>query len=235
MKIWVFSDTHNHHKDLVIPFGIDMIICCGDVANIKDPVLNKLEILDFLDWYKNIDVKYKLLIFGNHDTSFYYGLITRDDIDKSIIYLENESILIEGINFYGSPITPSFGRNWAFNSTKEDIHKYWDIIPGSTDILITHGPPKTVLDLSKYDSRPGAKGKLLFQCGCETLLEKVKEIKPRYHIFGHIHPEPACSNSGILQLQGNDTIFVNCSVYEYLGKENGVIIKKINNGFVLNT
>ena len=53
------------------------------------------------------------------------------------------------------------------------------MIPDSTDVLITHGPPIGVLDLSVYDN---------ISCGCDNLLDAVtNRVKPRLHIFGHIH------------------------------------------------
>lgn len=49
-------------------------------------------------------------------------------------------------------------------------------IPNDTDILISHQPPHGILDRS---------GEILF--GSMHLHKKVTEIKPRYHLFGHIH------------------------------------------------
>lgn len=49
--------------------------------------------------------------------------------------------------------------------------------PAGLDILITHGPPYGVLDVTP-------RGDL---AGCEELRKKVDEVLPRVHIFGHIH------------------------------------------------
>jgi hypothetical protein len=52
------------------------------------------------------------------------------------------------------------------------------MIPDDTDVLITHGPPHGVLDAAMDG----------FLCGCEELLDAVTtRVKPRLHIFGHIH------------------------------------------------
>lgn len=45
-------------------------------------------------------------------------------------------------------------------------------IPQDTDVLITHTPPQHHLD---------------FALGCHGLLERVWIVKPKVHIFGHIH------------------------------------------------
>ena len=54
----------------------------------------------------------------------------------------------------------------------------WDAIPEYTDILITHGPPFGHLDI------PGGQS---IHVGCEMLRYRVDEIRPKIHVFGHIH------------------------------------------------
>lgn len=58
-----------------------------------------------------------------------------------------------------------------------EIRKIWEKIPDKLDILITHGPPFRVLDQNSI-------GKYV---GCEDLLERVKVVMPKIHVFGHIH------------------------------------------------
>lgn len=205
MKIWLISDSHCMHKDLIIPEGIDMVIHAGDFSNQRDAYRNQYEALNFLEWYKSLKVKYKVLVAGNHDTSIEKGLIDMRHYADDIIYLQNYSITIEGIKIYGSPYTPSFGTGWAFNVDRDKIHNHWSVIPDNTDILITHGPPKGILDLT-------ADGQSFFQCGCKALLDRVLDIQPKYHVFGHIHTELNCPNAGILQMQNCKTKFVNASV-----------------------
>lgn len=60
---------------------------------------------------------------------------------------------------------------------EKDACKLWDSIPADTDILVTHGPPFGVLDRTIQNCN----------AGCHYLLQKVMEIKPKYHLFGHIH------------------------------------------------
>lgn len=50
-------------------------------------------------------------------------------------------------------------------------------MPSKIDILVTHGPPFGILDT-------GSDG---VHAGCKILQQKVEEIKPKVHIFGHIH------------------------------------------------
>ena len=58
------------------------------------------------------------------------------------------------------------------------------MIPLDTDVLITHGPPFGILDRCYDDQR----------VGCEELLKAVKRVKPKLHVFGHIH-----ENYGLLE------------------------------------
>lgn len=98
-------------------------------------------------------------------------------LPQDVFYLCDTGITIEGINIWGSPITPTF-FNWAFNRDRgSNIAKYWDKIPQNTDILITHGPPSGILDRTISGSN----------AGCGDLLKKIELIKPKYHLFGHIH------------------------------------------------
>lgn len=59
-------------------------------------------------------------------------------------------------------------------------------IPSDTDILITHSPAYGILD---FDDN--------INYGDEQLFSKVLEIKPRLHLFGHIHAQ-----HGITTLHG---------------------------------
>jgi Icc-related predicted phosphoesterase len=137
------------------------------------------------------------LIAGNHDFLFEVDPAAAAELlsEYDIHYLNDICATIEGINFLGSPITPYF-HNWAFNRISNEIGKHWDMIPEGTDVLITHGPPKGILDFTHYDKE---------HVGCPLLREKVRMIKPKVHVFGHIHEA-----RGIQEEDG--TTFINASV-----------------------
>mgnify|MGYP000391874844 CR=1 FL=1 len=207
MKIWHISDTHTFHELLQIPEGIDMVIHSGDCSNPRDPYNNEPEVRKFIDWFSGLDIKYKIYVAGNHDTSIERGLVTKDDFSKNgIHYLENTSVEIEGLKIFGSPYTPMFG-NWAFMKARPKLDRVWNkAIPDDSDIVIVHGPPKGVLDLS-YDRN----GKLEF-CGDKSLMNKIKIVKPLFMMFGHIHNNEDIVNAGTRKVSGLDTIFSNGSV-----------------------
>lgn len=176
MKITTLSDTHGLHHKLELPGG-DVLIHAGDVCNRG----TEIEMLNFINWFSNQNYTYKIFIAGNHDFYFEYEQNTtiKSLLPENVFYLNDSGITIEGISFWGSPITPEF-HNMAFNRKRGvDIENHWDLIPLDTDVLITHGPPFGILDKTFQN----------LNVGCTYLLTKIEEIKPYYHIFGHIHED----------------------------------------------
>lgn len=205
-KIWHISDTHTFHNLLEIPKDIDMVIFSGDCSNPRDIYQNKQEIFDFLEWFESLNIKYKIMIAGNHDTSIEKRLITKKQIELlGIFYLENESIEIEGVKIWGSPYTPQF-CNWSFMKDRSKLHVLWATIPDDTDIVIVHGPPKGVLDLS-YNRN----NELEF-CGCSALGKRIRIIQPKLCLFGHIHNCEDIINAGYIKHSDYKTIYSNGSV-----------------------
>ena len=206
-RIWHISDTHTYHDLLNVPSGIDMVIHSGDCSNPRDPYNNEPEVRAFIDWYKELPIRNKIYVAGNHDTSIEKKLVIKQDFtDAGIIYLEDDLVDIEGVLIYGNPYTPQFGQ-WAFMKDRVKLDRYWTkAIPGYVDILVTHGPPKGILDKS-YNRED-----VFEMCGDKSLLNKVREVQPAYHLFGHIHNCKDIINAGIQRLSTCDTYFSNGSV-----------------------
>ncbi|MCB9316716.1 MAG: metallophosphatase domain-containing protein [Lewinellaceae bacterium] len=194
MRFVFISDTHCKHEDLQLPVG-DVLVHAGDFTRRG----REHEAADFLDWFAQQPFRYKVLIAGNHDfIAEQAPKQFRAMLPDSITYLENSGGEIEGIRLWGSPITPWF-FNWAFNRHRgAPIRPYWQAIPAGTDIVITHGPPYGILDEVVRDPRP---------VGCRDLLHRIREIKPRVHLFGHIHEGYGCHEEA-------DTLFINASVLD---------------------
>ena len=223
MKTWFISDTHGWHYNLEVPKGIDLLIFAGDASNWRDPYRNEAEMLDFITWIEGLDIPNKVWIAGNHDTSIEKKLIRPKEICKSSIYLEHESLEILGLKLFGSPYTKEFGVGWAFNVKPHKLFDLWSGIPQDTDILITHGPPFGILDLS-YD-RDGK----LENCGDKSLLKHMYRVRPKIKVFGHIHNMSDLLNQGTRTVNGLETIFVNASVLKDRHFEEG----PQNHGIVL--
>ena len=172
MKIVAISDTHGYHNNINIPDG-DILIHAGDVTRYGE--IHELSDINY--FFHKQPHKYKILIAGNHDICFERQLSETKELLNSVTYLQDESICIEGINIYGSPWQPWF-RDWSFNLQRgPQLKEKWDMIPENTDILITHGPPFGILDKTKFRDN----------AGCKELKLAIDRIKPKLHIFGHIH------------------------------------------------
>ncbi len=208
MNIHHISDTHTYHDQLILEEEeIDILIHTGDCSNPRDLIKSEHECLDFIQWYASVPIRHKIYIAGNHDLAIERRLVNKKTFEEhGIIYLENESICIKGINIWGSPYSPSFGDGWAFNKRRDKLHDVWSIIPNNTDIVATHTPPKGILDLS-YD-----RDDVLEFCGCEALRKRMFELQPTLCLFGHIHNMKGIHNAGYRKLPEYRTIFSNGSV-----------------------
>jgi len=200
--------THTYHELLSIPEGVDIVIFSGDCSNPRDPYNNEPEVRAFIHWFKGIPAKHKIFVAGNHDTSIEKGLVKKIDFSGyNIHYLENDYIILEGLKIFGSPNTPTFGSGWAFNKDRAKLDKHWSQIDDDTDVIVVHGPPKGVLDLS-YD-----RGNNLEHCGCNALKRHILgRVKPRLVCFGHIHNHEDIINAGVVKFSAHETIFSNGSV-----------------------
>ena len=213
MKITFISDTHTKHNQITkdLPGG-DLLIHAGDISSMG----YKHEIQSFCSWLNKIDnYTTKVFIAGNHD----WGFQDHPEQVKEIIesygrftYLQDQIEMIgestdDMVKIWGSPWQPEF-YNWAFNLTRngEQLKDKWDMIPNDTDILVTHGPAWGYVDTIKGQTT---------HLGCELLTTRIKEVKPKIHVCGHIH-------SGYGYYFDGDTHFINAAVlgesYHYENK-----------------
>jgi len=189
MKFVVISDTHGLHHELELPQG-DVLIHGGDISDHG----TKDEVEDFLNWFSLQDYKYRIFIGGNHDIYLDENPVELLElIPSNVIYLNNNGCEIEGIKIWGSPVSPDL-VGWAFGKYRDEMEEHWKYMPDEIDILITHTPPFDILDKSSR----------YLTLGCKDLLQKVKMIKPKYHLFGHVH-----ASYGIIEIKR--TTFINAS------------------------
>lgn len=180
MKIVTISDTHNKHNklDLSNYYDCDTIIHAGDWTGNTDRTTN------FLDWYNKLPFKNKILIAGNHEKRIEHKpeAFTKILLDyPTVKYLNNTSITIDDINFFGSPWSNNF-YNWAFMAEEDKLELIWEQIPNDTHVLITHGPAYSINDLvvRPFDRDPNV--------GSKTLQNRKLELRNlKVHISGHIH------------------------------------------------
>lgn len=177
------ADLHGNYLKLE---GGDLLIIAGDLTGNDSDEEHK----DFIFWLAQLQTsehKYKKVIYigGNHDNFLYdpnrHGAIktTTWNID----YLCDSGTEFEGFKIWGSPWTTTFkGMNpmcKAFTvDTEIQLGDKFESIPWDTDILITHSPPRNVLDKT-IDGR---------NVGSNYLYAWFKYVeRPMLHVFGHIH------------------------------------------------
>ena len=188
MRIVCISDTHERHDRIAVPDG-DVLICAGDVT--ANGNLSALE--RFARWMQQLPHAHKILIAGNHDWCFErYGASL---LPPDIVYLQDSGTAIDGLRIWGSPWQPRF-CDWAFNLDRgPQLAVKWALIPADMDVLITHGPPMGMLDLTPRGDR----------AGCEALAARLEHLRVRLHVFGHIH-----HSYGVVERGGR--ISVNASI-----------------------
>eukprot|EP01084_Bolivina_argentea_P150264 262431_1 len=220
------SDTHMRHnqfsKQNIIPFKKDVInilIHSGDftqrVKLTKDGEMPS-QIKDFKAWFASQPHHKKIIIAGNHEIAFNHFnkkyIQSKIFNDKNVIYLQDEGINLYGIKIYGTPWTSS--TKMGFSANKKQLKKIWKLIPNDTDILITHLPPKGIMDTafkSKYNFTEvcaicGYLHPQYRHWGNQDLInEVVNRIKPKAHLFGHVHQ---CSGFEVM----NNILFINSAM-----------------------
>lgn len=184
-RITLISDTHTKHRQLELPRG-DVLVHAGDLMNSG---YSFYEIEDFCKWFESQNYDECIFIAGNHDRLFEdkpeevaeildaYGITYLQDSQHTV----GEEWDDDKFTVWGSPWQPEF-YNWAFNLPRRGpgLQMKWNQIPEGLGILVTHGPPQEILDVSG----PPYNEPLL---GCELLRVRVDEVKPKIHVFGHIH------------------------------------------------
>lgn len=163
MKIMHLSDTHGCHRQLKKLPEADVVVHSGDFCMVG----TEKEAIDFLNWFCDLPYKHKILICGNHDNCLYDANI--EGLDENVHYLCNFGVIIDGVTFYGVPM---FMEDCL---TERQAKNYADITH-DIDVLITHNPPFGIFD---FDNG--------IHYGSKELLQRVSDIKPKIHLFGHIH------------------------------------------------
>lgn len=216
VRLVCISDTHGTHSRLSLPDG-DILVHAGDFTVHGTTT----ELDDFAEWFSSRPHRHKVVVAGNHDLALDAENDRGDDEAKARFistirecgghYLENEATNIAGLWFYGSPRQPYYGEGWAFQYERgEAAVNTWKAVPENIDVLITHGPAFGRNDLCISGKR----------AGCVDLLHEIQQrIRPKVHIFGHIHEDPGASSDGT-------TDFINASSVniEYRGWRPPIIV-----------
>ena len=136
------------------------------------------ETLDFLNWWIDLPHPHKIFVVGNHDLCL-WDAENIEDLPENVYFLQDRGVEIEGVKFFGL----------CYNHPEK-------LIPVGTDIVVTHEPPIMILDET-----------IGIHWGNAPLRNRILEIKPRYHLFGHAHDA-----HGILKQDG--IVYSNASLLD---------------------
>jgi len=173
MDLVLISDTHNRCS-AALPDG-DILIHAGDLTHTG----TFAELRQGARWLKSLPHKHKIFVAGNHDVCLENILVNGKEAElqdflRPIHYLRDSGIAIEGLQLWGSPWIPIYGG--GFNIAHDELRARWTKIPNGLDVLITHTPPKGILDKEDEEF-----------IGCSELAHAIKRVRPRVHAFGHAH------------------------------------------------
>jgi Icc-related predicted phosphoesterase len=205
-RFLIVSDTHGESLQHNPDERVDVAIHCGDLTEeskldefkttidllkqINAPL--KLVIAGNHDWTLDTPVfKQKLSAIdlkpGDEVVKREYGafeeamaLLESEDVKAhGIVYLHEGTHrfkLANGANLtvYASPYTTSVDE-WGFNYHPQQEHDW--AVDTDVDVVITHCPPKGVLDMTESRQRGGSTG----------LFAAVARARPQLHCFGHLH------------------------------------------------
>lgn len=215
MKVKVLSDTHTFHlQESLDP--VNLLIHCGDATNSKNLWVNEREFKEFFSWWDSYPADEKIFVPGNHDmycetngfNKFVKGLNK-----PHYHFLIDKTVTIGDLVFYGTPYTPRF-HDWAFNVDRDKMNRHHKPlqVEGTIDVVISHGPPRYILDHVPRSIRlEGVEEGLSFSesAGCSSLAKAIEYGKPKHVFFGHIHSNDRFENNGTLIRGG--THYHNCA------------------------
>ena len=182
MRIVCISDTHNLTETIPVPDG-DLLLHAGDLTMAG----SAREIERAQRWLAGLPHRRKVVIAGNHDFLFEREPHAARSLMQAVTYLQDELVDVDGLKIWGSPWQPWF-YDWAFNLRRgPEIRAKWDLIPQGIDILLTHGPP----------AGHGGRTRMGDEAGCLDLLAAVRRVRPRLHVFGHIHEGYGTTQAGV--------------------------------------
>jgi Icc-related predicted phosphoesterase len=173
MKLLVFSDIHSDTgaaSNLVQRSAdVDVVVGAGDFCIARrglDEIIKAL-----------IEIrKPAVLVPGNSESFKELRVACHNWASANVLH--GTQVVIDGTSFYGIgggiPVTP-FG-SWSFDFSEDEAVELLRECP-SGGVLVSHSPPRGILDLSS-DGR---------HLGSQAVREVIQVRRPRLVVCGHIH------------------------------------------------
>jgi Icc-related predicted phosphoesterase len=173
MRFVCVADLHGYLPP--IP-PCDVLLVAGDLCPTGDetpPAQRRWLGSTFARWLDEVPAEAVIGVAGNHDFVGESDASALRDLDWH--YLEDETVEIGGVSFFGSPWTSRF-QDWAFMLTEDELAEKWSLIPPAIDVLCVHSPP---LGYGDWIS-----GQMI---GSPSLLAAIDARAPKLCTFGHVH------------------------------------------------
>lgn len=177
------SDTHSLHRSMADLPSADILIHSGDVAKVG----SESELGDFNQWLWSIQHKFRhiLVISGNHDYWDTNWRLNRGEVAAAEAHhpnylqrkvtnarvLNHELVTVMGLKIWGAGWHPRRGDSMSGNNYSD--------IPEEVDVLVTHEAAFGIFDLTGGGHWGSS----------QELLKAIYRVKPKVHLFGHIHEQ----------------------------------------------
>lgn len=173
MRLLLFSDVHRDaaaaRRLVERASAFDVVVGAGDFATMRRGLGGVIDVLEAIE-------RPAVLVAGNSES--YEELREACASWENAHVLHGSGVVLDGIPFFGLgggvPVTP-FG-SWSYDLTEDEASVLLADCPDG-GVLVTHSPPKGVLD---RDSG----GRSL---GSTAVRETVERCRPRLVVCGHIH------------------------------------------------
>ncbi len=171
MRILAFSDLHHsarQAREIVAAAGsADLVIGAGDFCNMRQDLAGALGLLEGI-------TAPMVLVPGNAESHAELAAAAPEGAHV----LHGTGVEIAGVRLfglgYGVPVTP-FGV-WSCDLSEAQAEAMLDACKGA-DILVTHSPPKGIVDRTSAG----------VSAGSEAILAAIGRIGPELALCGHIH------------------------------------------------
>lgn len=171
MKIMAFSDLHlarNRAAELVAASAeADLVIGAGDYCNMRQGLAEAMDLLAALE-------PPVVLVPGNAESD---GEL-RAAAPEGWTVLHGEGAELGGLRLFGlgGGIPPTPFGDWSFDLSEAQAQAA--LAPcEAADILITHSPPKGLVDVTSQGASVGS----------PAIRAAIERIRPRLALCGHIH------------------------------------------------
>lgn len=173
MRLLLFSDLHRDaaaaRRLVERAPAFDVAVGAGDFATMRRGIGDVIDVLKAIE-------RPTVLVAGNGES--YEELLSACASWENAHVLHGSGVVLDGVPFFGLgggvPVTP-FG-SWSFDLTEEEASDLLADCP-ERGVLVTHSPPKGVLDTDSG-------GRSL---GSTAVREAVDRCRPRLVVCGHIH------------------------------------------------